>query len=120
MRSCASWGSLVRAWSLILKTDLASVRSAQDHLERQQGTGFAAALPSFDPSQNLYDTQFGDGGVGDREMHGTSADCGVFSGVNEWNLDYEEREVEEGETVEEQECEWWVGFPGNYYGEGRY
>ncbi|KAJ1206996.1 hypothetical protein NDU88_002389 [Pleurodeles waltl] len=53
-----------------------------DQTEERQGIGFVSVLQKFDPSQDLYGTQFGGGGVGDGE---------------------EERKEEN--IVDEQECE---------------
>ncbi|KAJ1107697.1 hypothetical protein NDU88_005086 [Pleurodeles waltl] len=50
---------------------------------------------------------FGDGGAGDGEVPGTSADCGMIGGVDEWELDFDEDKREEGGIVDEQESEWW-------------
>ncbi|KAJ1140043.1 hypothetical protein NDU88_006404 [Pleurodeles waltl] len=69
-------------------------------------------LAWFNASQDLYDAQFGDGSLGDGEVPGTSKGCGVSGAIAEWELDYEEEEMKEGEIVEERECEWCAATPG--------
>ncbi|KAJ1118548.1 hypothetical protein NDU88_006739 [Pleurodeles waltl] len=85
-----------------------------DHSAQHQGPECAWALQDFNPSQDLYDVQFGFGGVGDSEVPGMSADYGMGSGNEGWELDYQEGELQEGEIAEceGQEVEWWFAPMG--------
>ncbi|KAJ1173603.1 hypothetical protein NDU88_005432 [Pleurodeles waltl] len=76
--------------------------------ERQR-VGSVPTFQDFDPSQDLFDAQFGDGGVGDGEMPGTSAYCGGVCVEPKWEFDYDKNELEEGELMEPEggEGAWW-------------
>ncbi|KAJ1204927.1 hypothetical protein NDU88_000362 [Pleurodeles waltl] len=59
-------------------------------------TAVAARAEVFDPSPDLYAAQFGDGGVGDGGVPGTSADFDGVLGEADWERNYEDEEQKEG------------------------
>ncbi|KAJ1178995.1 hypothetical protein NDU88_004234 [Pleurodeles waltl] len=61
----------------------------------KQGLGGVPALQKFDPSQDLFDAQFGDRGWGNVEVLGTSGECEDLDA----EPDYEEDYLEEGTIV---------------------
>ncbi|KAJ1135992.1 hypothetical protein NDU88_002419 [Pleurodeles waltl] len=89
-----------------------------DQAGTKKGIEFASTLQDFNPSQDLYEKQFGDDEADDSEVPNISAGCIVGDADgNEWDLGNGEDKRKEGEMVEEQqEDEWWGGISSGTQG----